>query len=293
MSLPTPTKETKKMKLPSSSALMYVARLRHIQSIHETSERRNPDTLVRHFIPIVQRLRSAWLGREELTRLRKEPVYYYLVARTKYYDGIFKNAVTDGVRRILIVGCGSDTRPYRFQSLLRGKGVRVLESDQPEAIRAKEQMAKRWRPSDYVEYLPIDLNDEAWPPVEQWLESHGGQETLVLIEGVSTYVDESNFCRFLELLAATLSPGSYVCYDYKIRGVHDELGRGDRTRKPFRLSDVRQEVAAFHLEQGLQLQHMELSSDLCSRLLPELATSAVPFFSEDALVQLIVPDASA
>jgi methyltransferase (TIGR00027 family) len=280
------------MKLPSSSALMYVARLRHIQSIHETPGCRNPDTLVRHFIPIVQRWRSAWIGREELARLRKLPVYYYLVARTKYYDGVLKDAVNDGVRRILIVGCGSDTRPYRFQKLLREKGVRVLECDQPEAIRAKEQMARRWHPRDYVDYLPINLNDEAWPRVEQWLEIRSEQKTLVLIEGVSTYVDESHFCRFLELLATKLSPGSYLCYDYKIRGVHDELGLAGRTRKPFRLPDVCEEVAAFHRERGLHMQHMELSSDLCARLLPELATSSVPFFSEDALVQLVVPDVS-
>jgi O-methyltransferase involved in polyketide biosynthesis len=202
---------------------------------------------------------------------------------------VLKSAVNDGVRRVLIVGCGSDTRPYRFQKLLRGKGVRVLECDQPEAIRVKEEMGKRWHPSDYVDYLPIDLNDGAWPRIEQWLESHREQETLVLIEGVSAYVDESHFCHFLEVLAAKLSPSSYVCYDYKTRGINDELGRGGRTRKPFRLSDVRQEVAAFHLGRGLQLQHMELSSDLCSRLLPELATSAIPFFAEDVLVQLVVP----
>ena len=271
---------------------MYVARLRHIQSIHEIPERRNPDTLVRHFIPLVQRWRSAWLGRGQLTKLRTEPVYYYLIARTKYYDEVLQKAVKEGVRRILIVGCGSDTRPYRFQSLLRDRNVRVLECDQPEAIRVKEQMAKRWHPSDYVEYLPIDLNDEAWPQIERWLGAHPEQETLVLIEGVSTYVDENHFTRFLQLLATNLAPGSRVCYDYKIRGVHDELGREGRTVKPFRLSDVCKEVAAFHLEHGLRLEHMELSFQLCSRLFPDLAVSGVAFFTEDGLVQLRVYDAS-
>ena len=59
----------REMKLPSSNALMYVARLRHIQSIHESAGRRNPDTLV----PLTQEGeqvgspraasgRSAWSG---------------------------------------------------------------------------------------------------------------------------------------------------------------------------------------------------------------------------------------
>ncbi len=276
------------MRLPSSSALMYVARLRHIQSIHESPERRNPDTLVRHFIPIVQRLRSAWIGRTQLDKLRETPIYYFLIARTKYYDQVLEDAVSDGVKRIVNVGCGSDTRAYRFQKLLRGKGVRVLECDQPEAIHVKEHMARRWRPSDYVEYLPIDLNDNDWPELEHWLGDRTAPKTLVLIEGVSVYVNDSNFHRFLQVLAFRLSPGSHVCYDYKIRGIHDDLGRSGRTERPFRLSQVREEVATYHQAIGLRLEHMELSSELCTRLLPDLTESTFPFFGEDSLVRLKV-----
>jgi hypothetical protein len=88
------------MKLPSSSKLRYVAYLRHIQSIHESAGRRNPDTLVRHFIPIVERLHLAWISRAQLAKLREKPIYYYLVARTKYYDQVVEDAVSDGVKRI-------------------------------------------------------------------------------------------------------------------------------------------------------------------------------------------------
>src|SRR5262249_11012903 len=132
------------MELPNLSNSMYVARLRHIQSIHERDERRNPDTMVRHYLPRWQRVRAAWLRRGSLDKLRAEPFYYYLVARTKYYDDIIRACANDGVRRIVSVGCGSDTRPVRFASLLRGRGVRVLECDQGEAIRVKERLARRW-----------------------------------------------------------------------------------------------------------------------------------------------------
>ena len=54
------------MGLPNLSKSMDVARLRYIQSIHESPQHRNPDTLVRHFIPILARLRAAWLGRERI-----------------------------------------------------------------------------------------------------------------------------------------------------------------------------------------------------------------------------------
>ena len=34
----------------------------------------------------------------------------------------------------VMVGCGSDTRAYRFQDLLCRHGVKVLECDQPEEL---------------------------------------------------------------------------------------------------------------------------------------------------------------
>jgi methyltransferase (TIGR00027 family) len=276
------------MGLPNLSKSMDVAHLRYIQSIHESPQRRNPDTLVRHFIPILARLRTAWLGRKELSNLRADLFYYYLIARTKYYDQVLNDAVSDGVRQIVNVGCGSDTRAYRFKHLLRSKNVKVLECDQPEVIHAKQQVAKRWRCFDYVEYLPIDLNDETWPELEHWLGDRTGTKALVLMEGVSPYINGSNFGRFLALLATRLSPGSDVAYDFKIRGVHDDFGRVGGIQEPFRLSRASDEVATFHEAHGLRLEHMELSSELCARLLPGLAESATTLFSEDGLVRLQV-----
>lgn len=276
------------MSIPDLSKLMYVARLRHIQSIHESPERRNPDTLVRHFIPMLSRLRLAWLRQAELSRLRADPFYYYLVARTKYYDQVVNEAVSDGVQRLVCVGCGSDTRAYRFKDLLCSKGVKVLECDQAEAISAKQRLARRWRHFDYIEYLPIDLNDGPWPELEYWLGDPTRPKTLVWMEGVSPYVNESGFSQFLHVLATKLAAGSQVAYDFKIGEVKDDFVRDGRTQRPFRLSRASDEVATFHEAHGLQLERMELSSELCARLLPDLDGSATPLFNEDGLVRLRV-----
>jgi methyltransferase (TIGR00027 family) len=281
------------MTLPNLSNAMYVARLRYIQSIHESPQYRNPDMLVRHFIPVRERWRTAWLGQEKLSKLRAEPFYYYLVARTIYYDHMLENAVANGVQQIVNVGCGTDTRAYRFKHLLRSKGVRILECDQPEAIHAKQRIAKRWRPCDYIEYLPIDLNDSAWPELGHWLSEHTASKALVLMEGVSPYVNASTFCQFLLLLATTLSAGSHVAYDFMIRGVNDDFGRVGRTQSPFRLSRASDEVATFHKAYSLRLERMELSAELIARMLPGLAESAACLYSEDGLVQLQVDRACA
>jgi O-methyltransferase involved in polyketide biosynthesis len=62
------------------------------------------------------------------------PFYYYR-SRGPAYDHVVTDAIEDGVKRIVIVGCGSDTRAYRFKDSLRTR-IRVLECDQSDAIRS-------------------------------------------------------------------------------------------------------------------------------------------------------------
>jgi methyltransferase (TIGR00027 family) len=273
------------MAMPNLSNSMYVARLRHIQSIHESPERHNPDTLVRHFVPLLVRIRTALLGKAGLSKLRLDPFYYYLIARTQHYDDVVRDAISDGVQRLIMVGCGSDTRSYRFKNLLCGKGVKVLECDLAEAISEKQRLTGRWRDFGHVEYLALDLNDGAWPKLESWL-GNTKPKTLVLMEGVSPYVNDDALGQFLGLLATRLAVGSHVAYDFKIRGVKDNFGRDGRTQRPFRLSTAKDEVAAFHQALGFWVGHMEVSSELVSRLLPDL--NGYPLFEEDGLLRLRV-----
>lgn len=275
------------MRLPDSSKAFYVAFLRYLQSIHEVNERRNPDHLVRHFIPPLRRFRARWLGKRTLERLRADPFYFYLAARTRYYDQVFASAIADGVRQIVIVGCGSDTRAYRFRRSLLDAHVRVLECDQADAIDVKRRVARRWHASSYVEYLALDLNDDAWPALSSRIDRTGAK-VLLLLEGVSPYVNDSSFTSFLDAMARKLPPGSQVAYDYKLRGVRDDFGQTGRTLVPFRMSAVAAEVAAFHDALKLRLDFCERSSELSARLVPGLRESGAALFEEDGLARLTV-----
>ena len=275
------------MALPNLSHSMYVAALRHIQSIHEPADRRNPDTAVRYLLPMRRRLRTALMGRSTLASMRQEPFYYYLVARTKHYDQVIREAVADGIQRIISVGCGSDTRAYRFKDLLRQQGIQVLECDQAEAIHEKQRLTKGWRGLQHVEYLPIDLNDGVWPALEKWI-GPSKPKALVFMEGVSPYINDVAFGRFLQFLADRLKTGSHIAYDFKVSGIKDDFGRVGRTERPFRLPGIWEEVRSFHASHGLKLERMELSAALCTRAIPDLQHSGNPLFEEDGLVRLRV-----
>ena len=280
----------KKRAMPNLgfSNSMNVAEFRYIQAIHETSELQNPDGLVGQFLPILRRWRCTWLSHRKIALLRSNPFYYYLDARTRYYDKIFLDAIADNVQYIINVGSGVDTRAYRFAHVLSQKGVKVLECDQPKAIQVKQSLANRVGTCGHVTYLSVDLNDHTWQDFEDWLLKNNTAKALVFMEGVSPYVNTETFREFLHFLARNLLSGSRVAYDFKLRGIADEFGRVGRTQKPFRLGGGRTEVTAFHEQLGFRLEHFERSSDLTGRLLVNLEKPRYPLFLEDALIQLEV-----
>ena len=272
------------MKLPNLSYMMSVGELRYIQSHFEKGAAKNPDGLVGGFLPWSKRV-GCWVrGALLLPKLRANPFYGYLNARTKYYDQVFGEALDRSITRVVNIGCGSDTRAQRFASRLRGNRVEVLECDQEAAIRAKEQLARKlWGPSDHVAYQPIDLEAGAWPALEAWLARGAAAPTLVMLEGVSPYVGQEAFATFLRLLSSKLHPASALAYDFKLRGVADDFGGAPGSGR-FRLSADRDEVARYHRDLGFQVDHMELSSALSQRLQP----GPGPLFEEDCLLRLSV-----
>jgi methyltransferase (TIGR00027 family) len=272
------------MKLPNLSYMMSVGELRYIQSHFEKGEDRNPDSAVGMFLPLSKRIRCVLRGTVFLARVRSNPFYYYVNARTKYYDEVFLDAIRSSFKHIINLGCGSDTRAYRFADLLREKGIVVLECDQGEAIRAKEHIARRKSSTTQVRYLSIDLDVGNWPSLAGYLDDNAKGSMLVMLEGVSPYIGEASFKTFLQLLAHKLHPGSVVAYDFKLRGVADEFGGSNKAQPRFRLPGDEPEVAAFHRAIGLELKHMELSTGLLQRFHPGAATS----FQEDCLVRLSI-----
>jgi methyltransferase (TIGR00027 family) len=262
------------MSLPNSSYLVNVGQLRYIQSRCESADNSNPDAVVGAFLSLPQRLACIARGTLFLPRLRANPFYHYLLARTRYYDALFLDAANDSIACIVNIGCGTDTRAYRFAPLLQRKGITVLECDQPEAIRAKRDIAARRFPTAHVRYVPLELNNGLAAALD---EAPPGR-ALVMMEGVSPYIERTKFEAFLRLLSARLAPGSVLAYDFKLHGVAPGFGPPDS----FRLPPEREAVAACHQALGFRLKHLETSASLTRRLLPR----ARRLFEEDCLACL-------
>lgn len=268
--------------------LMRAAELRYVQSVHEAEDLRGTDTYVKYFLPVLRRWCLAWLSRRRLVSLRSDPFYYYLIARTRYYDTAFCDAIRENFESIVNIGCGRDTRSYRFGGLLRQNSVRVLECDQPEAIADRRRWAKGLPAHHEISYASVDLNRGAYSELQQWLGQTRGRIAFVMMEGVSPYIDQDAFGDFLSWLSVTLPRGSRFVYDFKVCSGLDDLMSGDRTESTFRLPSERAGIAAYHERRGFRLHEMELSRDVIVRILPAVARAQIELFSEDCLVELDV-----
>ena len=120
---------------------------------------------------------------------RRSPGFIgFIVARCRFIDDYLESCLAEGgVRQVVILGAGLNSRAYRFATL-HGP-VRVFEVDQPATQAAKIARLKQIfkKAPDYVSYVPIDFNDETLDK----LLSYGYQrslKTLFIWEGVIAYL---------------------------------------------------------------------------------------------------------
>jgi methyltransferase (TIGR00027 family) len=269
--------------LPNHSNAIGVARLRYVQAVCETGVHQNPDTLVGYFLPPLLRWLSLLQAKLQAKKLRR-PFYYLLLARTKHYDHIFTRAILDDTTAIINIGCGLDTRAIRFAAELKTRNKAVFECDQAHAIFKKETLAKRKWCVDHIQYLPIDLNDDfTWTELFSRLAKIDGA-LLVLLEGVSPYINESSFSSFLKSIAEIAPLGSRIAYDALIRGKVDFNG----PERLFRLSAVKEEIIAFHEAMGYRVAHIEFGPELSGRLVPNLGPKCTSLFADNCTIVLTV-----
>jgi methyltransferase (TIGR00027 family) len=268
--------------------MMTVGQLRYIQTQFDTPDYLNPDTFVGFFLSPKERLLSSIRGKFFLNRVRANPFYHYVLARTRYYDEVFLDAIYSPVRYIINIGCGTDTRAYRFAHVLKQKGVAVIECDQPGAINSREEIARKTWPTEHVSYVPLDLNEAGWDSISQILDTKCQEPILVMMEGVSPYIRSDSFEAFLRFLATKLSRNSLIAYDYKVIDQASGFGESLIVKNPFRLPTGQQEVSSFHEKLGFHLRSMELSGPLTERILPGVPKR----FNEDGLLVLGVGSAA-
>lgn len=134
--------------------------------------------------------------------------------RVKYFDDVLSTHLESGLRQVVILGAGFDTRALRFQKEL----VRFFEIDHREVLSFKESTLANVGLPVASTVIPIDYVGEDF--IEQ-LKNHSFDPTtsaLFVLEGNTMYLPQKDFANVLVMIG-TLPSQSYVAFDYLSKSV--------------------------------------------------------------------------
>jgi len=215
----------------TSRTAEYTCSSRAASYCEKSSYYHSEDHIAAQMVPWFVRLliQNGFIRKSLLSVMAPKGAYEYVIARTKYIDSVFKQAVSEGVEQVLIFGAGFDSRSIRL--LTPESPVKVFEVDAPVTQQAKKGRLVEIGVGlpDNTVYVPVDFNKE---DPEQKLVENGfkyGRRCLFILEGLLMYLYESAVEETFSLIARLGALGSLVLFDYIYSSVlrHEERYYGE------------------------------------------------------------------
>jgi methyltransferase (TIGR00027 family) len=177
---------------------------------------------------------------ENASPARMQAIIDGVAVRTRYFDDYLLAAVDAGVRQVVILASGLDSRAYRVQW---PADTVVYEIDQPQVIEFKTTTLASLgaQPTATRRTIPIDLRSD-WPAALQAAGLDAAWPTAWLAEGLLIYLPSEAQDRLFDNITALSAPGSTIATEY-VPGLKDLDLDADRVR----------EMSAQFREQGVDI----------------------------------------
>jgi methyltransferase (TIGR00027 family) len=148
--------------------------------------------------------------------------------RTHYFDEYFGAASRAGIRQIVILAAGLDSRAYRLDW---PAGTRVFEIDQPKVLAYKTATLESHGavPGATRHPVPVDLRDD-WAAALIDAGYAPTEPTAWLAEGLLPYLPADAQDRLFERVTALSAPGSRIA----VEAFADQASRTDEQRAAWR-----------------------------------------------------------
>jgi methyltransferase (TIGR00027 family) len=132
-------------------------------------------------------------------------------ARTRFFDNYFRGATADGVRQIVILAAGLDSRAYR---LAWPDGTVVFELDQPKVLEFKRQVLADHgdAPTADRRAVAVDLRED-WPKALHNSGFDPDKPSAWLAEGLLMYLPESAQEQLYTGIDTLAASGSHVALE--------------------------------------------------------------------------------
>lgn len=134
------------------------------------------------------------------------------VARTRYIDELLQQAVRHGVKQVIILGAGYDTRALRLGFL---RALPVIEIDHPATAKQKQEcvLKSMGKLPENVRYIQADFNEQGLEQLAREKQIDQTLPTVFLWEGVTNYLTADAVAATFKFMQQFAS-GSYVIFTY-------------------------------------------------------------------------------
>lgn len=132
-------------------------------------------------------------------------------ARTKFFDEYFRRAAEAGVRQVVILAAGLDSRAYR---LSWPDGMTIFELDRPQVLDFKREVLDDQGASPNAERreIAIDLRED-WPQALRDSGFDASQPSAWIAEGLLIYLPAAAQQQLFTGIDALASAGSHVAVE--------------------------------------------------------------------------------
>lgn len=185
----------------------------------------------------------AWLDGDEHGRRAHRIGIDYQAVRTHFFDEYFADAVEAGIRQVVILAAGLDSRAYRLKW---PDGMAVYEIDQPKVLQYKAEVLQQHgaAPTASRRPVPVDLRDD-WPTALAAAGFDRSQPTAWLAEGLLPYLPSDAQDRLFDMFTALSAPHSQVAIEVFGMNSRSNSQRWLRMRERLGL-DVNVQALTYH-----------------------------------------------
>ena len=143
--------------------------------------------------------------------LRMQGMRDYMASRTAYFDEFFIDATESGVRQVVILAAGLDSRSWR---LPWPDGVTVYELDQPKVLEFKSSTLRHRgaQPTANLVNVPIDLRQD-WPTALRQAGFDAAAPSAFTAEGLLPFLPAAAQDLLFERIQALTAVGSQIAVE--------------------------------------------------------------------------------
>lgn len=152
-----------------------------------------------------------WLSEDPDARRIHDMARNYQAVRTHYFDDYFATTARAGIRQVVILAAGLDSRAFRLDW---PADTVVFEIDQPKVLHYKTATLDAHGALAKARHVPVgaDLRDD-WPAALIDAGFDPAQPTAWLAEGLLPYLPGEAQDRLFELVCTHSAPGSHIAVE--------------------------------------------------------------------------------